>query len=211
MILVASVNLLLIGTYLAQRQTRIECCGLGSPANVIATASVGHIFKYIGVLLVFSLVSASGTLLYAQTIGIKIVNGRNGSPLSGKCVNVWVGHERKEALAIPTDSNGVATLRLTHKDSEVDVHNQWKACGYFGVKDPVVKYSDSLEINVGYVRCQTQTADYSWLSQTEFSMEQVIDHGVVTPNSCGKATASPKPGEVILFVRPLTWWEKMKD
>ena len=39
-VLVATINLVLIGTYLAQRQTHIGCCGLGSPANVIATVLV---------------------------------------------------------------------------------------------------------------------------------------------------------------------------
>jgi hypothetical protein len=33
----------------------------------------------------------------------------------------------------------------------------------------------------------------------------------LTDNDCGKATASPKPGELIIFVRPLTWWEKLKQ
>jgi hypothetical protein len=46
---------------------------------------------------------------------------------------------------------------------------------------------------------------------TNFSTEEILQHGVATANTCGKATASPKPGEVILFVRPLTWWEKLKQ
>jgi len=58
--------------------------------------------------------------LCAQEIKIKFVDGRNGKPLGNTCVNVWVGHDRKEATAIPIDSNGIATLRLTAKDSEVD-------------------------------------------------------------------------------------------
>jgi hypothetical protein len=160
--------------------------------------------------LVFLVLSSSGTLLYAQTIEIKLVNGRNGSPLPRTCVNVWVGSERKQAMAIPTDENGVAKLRLTDKDSEVDVRRDWKVCGDFGVIDPVVKYNDSIRINVSYVLCQPHTPDYSWLSLTTFSMERLIQRGIVTPNSCGKATASPKSGEVVIFARPLSFWEKLK-
>jgi hypothetical protein len=152
--------------------------------------------------LLFFVLSLSGTLLYAQTVQIKLVNGRSGSPLPGTFVNVWVGNERKEAMAIPTDENGVARLQLTDKDSEIDNHNRW---------NPVVRYNNSLRINVGYVLCQSHTQDYSWLALTSFSTEQVIQQGIVTSNSCGLATASPKPGQVIIFVRPLNWWEKLKQ
>ena len=36
-------------------------------------------------------------------------------------VNIWVGGERKEAIAIPTDSNGVARLQLTLNPNDVNV------------------------------------------------------------------------------------------
>ena len=79
-----------------------------------------------------------------------------------------------------------------------------------GVINPVVKYGDTIGINTGYVLCQSHTSDYSWLARMDFSTEKVLQSGIVTANTCGKATASPKPGEVTLFVRPLTWWEKVK-
>ncbi len=172
--------------------------------------SITSLFKRVLNFLIFVALSSSGMLLYAQTIQIKLVNGRNGSPLAGTCVNVWVGNERKDAMAIPTDENGVARLRLTDKNSEVDVHS-WKGCGSFGVTNPVVRYDNSLRINASYVSCQPHSPDYSWLAITSFSTQEVIQQGIVTPNSCGKATASPKPGEVIMFVRPLNWWEKLKQ
>jgi hypothetical protein len=153
----------------------------------------------------------SGTALCGQTIEIKLVNGRNGHPMSDTCVNVWVGSERKVAIAIATDENGIAWLRLTDKDSEIDIHNRWKECGDFGVANPVVKYSDSLRINAGYVLCQSRTTDNSWLAITDLPTKEVLRHGVATANTCGKATASPTPGEVIMFVRPLTWWERLKQ
>lgn len=161
--------------------------------------------------LVLLVLSSSGALLYAQTVEIKLVNGRNGSPLAETCVNVWIGNGRKDAIAVPTDKNGVARLRLTDQDSEVDARRRWKGCGDFGVIDPVVKYESSIRINAGYVLCQPEAPDYSWLALTSLSTEQLIQKGIVTPNSCGKPTASPKPGEVIIFVRPLNWWEKLKQ
>ena len=162
-------------------------------------------------LLVLLAFGPSGTVLCAQTVEIKLVDGTNGRPMVGTCVNVWVGNERKQAMAIPTDENGVARLRLIDRDGEIDIHNRWKGCGDFGTINPVVKYNDSLRINAGYVLCQSPTPDYSWLALTDFSTEQVLHRGIVTANTCGKATASPKPGHLIIFVRPLSWWDKLKQ
>jgi hypothetical protein len=168
-------------------------------------------FRRVLQLLLFVVLSLPGTLLYAQAVQIKLVDGRNGSPLARTCVNVWVGSGQKDAMAIPTDENGIARLRLTDNESDIDVHDRWKGCGDFGVTNPVVRYENSLRINAGYVLCQSQARDYSWLALTSFSSEQVIQQGIVTPNSCGKVTALPKPGEVTIFVRPLNWWEKLKQ
>lgn len=152
-----------------------------------------------------------GMSLRAQTIRIKLVNGKNGHPLAGTCVNVWAGSERKGAMAIPTDKDGIARLRLTDKNAEVNIQNQWKGCGLFGVINPVVRYADSIRVNAGYVSCKPHTPDYSWLAMTDFSTKKVIKSGFVTPNACGKAKASPEPGDIIFFVRPLTLWEKLKS
>jgi hypothetical protein len=58
---------------------------------------------------------------------------------------------------------------------------------------------------------QPQTPDYSWLDIREISTKQLMREGIVMPNTCGKATASPQPGELVIFVRPLSWWEKIKE
>lgn len=191
---------------------------LKSGANFIAIMKIAiklrAVYWYSGplpVLLMLLFTLSWSTALHAQTIRIKLVDGRSGRPLVGAYVNVWVGKERKAALAIPTDNDGVARLRLTEKDREIDTNNSEKRCGNFGVINPVVKYDDSLRINAGYVWCQPHTPSYSWLLIADFPTKQVVQQGIVTPNICGIATASPEPGEVVIFVRPLTWWEKLKS
>jgi hypothetical protein len=161
-------------------------------------------------LLLLKLGACATLLCSAQTIEIKLIDGRNGHPVAGSCLNVWIGNERKDALAIPTDTNGVARLRLTNDNAEVNTGQSWKACGELGVVNPVVKYEDSVAINVGYVLCRPRGADSSWLSVNRIPTQQLLKQGVVTANTCGKPMASPKPGELVLFVRPLTFWEKFK-
>lgn len=154
-----------------------------------------------------------GVSLFAQTLEIKLVDGRNGRPMVGTSsyVNVWVGTERKEAIAIPTDGNGVARLQLTLNTSEVNIPNSSNTRGSIVVNHPVVQYNESFRVNAPYVLCGSQGSNYSWLRSENFSTKDILQHGYVSPNTCGKATVSPEPGQVILFVRPLSWWEKLKQ
>jgi hypothetical protein len=150
--------------------------------------------------------------LAAQTLEIKLVNGKNGRPMVGTSayVNVWVGGERKEAIAIPMDDKGVARLQLTLNPNEVNVPNS-TGHGTIVANHPVVQYDESFRINVPYVVCGSGDGDRSPLGLKNFSTKEVLDHGYASANTCGKVTATPQPGQVVLFVRPLTFMEKMKQ
>ncbi len=148
-----------------------------------------------------------------ETIKIKLVDGRNGHPMAGKAsyVNVWVGTERKDAITIPTDVNGIASLQLTLNTAEINIPNLPSERGSIVVTHPIVKYNESLRINVPYALCQLNGGEYSWLKTMELSTSRVLQKGTTMANTCGKPIAAAKPGEVIIFVRPLTWCEKLKQ
>jgi hypothetical protein len=147
----------------------------------------------------------------AQTVRIQLVNGKNGRAIGNTCVNTWVGTERKDATLIPADKDGVVWLYLTDKDSEVNIQNLPKDCVSRGATHAVAKYSDTIRIVAGYALCQPHAPDNSWVATLEFSTMQIVQQGIVTANSCGKAKASPEPGKLVIFVRPLTWLEQLKQ
>lgn len=149
---------------------------------------------------------------YAQNIKVTVLNGSNGHPIADKCMYVWVGNKNDPMsgplLQTQTGSNGVINLHLT-KEQDITNSDTQLACGSTGTVGPSMRLGDTISIRTGYALCQTGIRD-SWLARSNFSTEEVLQHGIVTPNTCGKATASPRPKEVVLFVRPLTWWEKLK-
>jgi hypothetical protein len=163
-------------------------------------------------LLATALLAVPAMSLAAQTLEIKLVDGRNGRPMVGTSayVNVWVGRERKEAIAILTDDKGIARLQLTLNPSEENIPIS-TGHGTIVESHPVVKYAESFRINAPYVLCGAEKGDRSWLDLKNFSTKEIFDHGYVSANTCGKVKATPQPGQVILFVRPLTFWEKMKQ
>ncbi|MGA7524506.1 MAG: hypothetical protein WBW84_18790 [Acidobacteriaceae bacterium] len=156
---------------------------------------------------------SSTATLWAQIVEIKLVDGRSGRPIVGEAsyVDAWVGTERKEAIAIPTDADGVARLRLTNDPGQVNIPNPTRDNGSIVVKDPIVKYDDTMAIQVPYALCMRGGSNYSWLAVQHFSTRELLEHGYVSLNTCGKATALQKPGEVVLFLRPLSWWERFKE
>lgn len=119
-------------------------------------------------------------------------------------VDVAIGHMVR-MLAIPTDEEGVASFRLTDDDANVNTGN-----GVVAI-NPVLKYSDNFGVHAPFALCQPHGSNYSWLAIMTFSTREVLDQGIVKRNTCGKTTAAPVPGEVIIFVRPLTFWETLKQ
>lgn len=125
-------------------------------------------------------------------------------------VNVWVGHQRKEAIAILVDEKGIARIQLTSNPEEVNIPDS-KDGRSLVVEHPIVLYDESLRMNIPYASCASGGSNYSWLKLENFSTKDVLSRGYVSPNTCGKNMDSARPGQVIMFVRPLTWWEKLKE
>jgi hypothetical protein len=155
------------------------------------------------------------TALRAQTIQIKLVNGKTGRPVAGACVGAWMMKDIRMSAFIPMDKDGVARLRLTHKDNEVDIsYNSKLGCGGTGAINPVLKYDDTLSTySTGdHPSCAfSESVPNARWKEIDFSTKEVLQHGVISANTCGKVTASPQPGEVILFVRPRNFQEKVHD
>jgi len=178
---------------------------------------VQPIFRRVVLFLMLLVFTSTGTFLYAQTVTIKLVNGLNGRPVSGVCVGVGMSIKKNSRMFvyIPADKNGVARLRLTQKDNEVDSsYNSKLGCGGTGAINPVLKYDDTLTTYTtgDNPSCAfPQSMPNARWKEIDFSTKEALQHGVISANTCGKVTASPQPGEVIIFVRPRNFREKVQD
>jgi hypothetical protein len=124
--------------------------------------------------------------------------------------------------------------KLPEKPSRAEkkeFEKKYKYCGFglpLKVAHPIVKYDESISIQspgdisfihgnaaypVGYIPCWVdlqKNKEPQW-TLAHFSTKDVLQQGVVTANTCGKASVSPKPGEIILFVRLRTTMEYWRD
>ena len=151
-----------------------------------------------------AVVAAVGSTGYAQTLSVRMLDGRSGKPIAEGSVNVWVGDHRKAAVPLLGDRDGKTELSLTNDAGQVKTDG--------GPSDrPTFLYAPEVRIQVGFVLCQAVRKKFSWLQITRYSTEDWARTGIVTANICGKATAKPQPGELTLFVRPLTFWEGLSE
>ena len=153
------------------------------------------------ILALSALTGAEGT---AQTLNIKLLNGSDGKSIANASVNVWVGDQRKDAVPILIDSNGNGVLSLTSHEADVRVQAE-------SVHPTTFPYAPEIRLQVGFALCQTTRQKYSWLQITPYSTDAWTRSGIVTANTCGDAKARTEPGVLTIFVRPLTFWEKLSE
>jgi hypothetical protein len=164
------------------------------------------------------LLSFAGSILQAQEIRIKVLNGHNAAPITNECLNIWIGPSFRENLIVPTNNEGEVVLRYRDGEVAADAVSA-KMCNGMAVlgPKPVSKGKDAIAISGDYyVPCQEYgKSDPDKLNQgfgimPSYSIKKILESGISAGNTCGKARAKAAPGELILFMRPMTFWEKMR-
>jgi hypothetical protein len=118
-------------------------------------------------------------------IHIRLIDGRTGRPVKNEQVGLENRADYRE-ISLRTDHLGIASLNIG-RDAVVLVHNTNR-----------------------YVNCGDERGG---LVHNDFKVSEILSTGVVQaimqPNLCGKASGVPRPGELILFVRPWRPGEKI--
>jgi|1186.fasta_scaffold09901_3 hypothetical protein len=159
--------------------------------------------------------------IQAQEIHIRVLNGKNGRPIQDECVNVWFGRLRGSSFIAPTNAQGVVILHLHDDQVSADAVSH-SPCAKFAYTGPqqIPPKADTIYVwPFNYAGCeeygkiapgQKVDGDLPEKRTPSHSIKQILESGTVASNQCGKAHVVPKPGELVYFVRPLTFWEKMR-
>lgn len=148
----------------------------------------------------FAALCAMGTACWGQQVTVRVINGKSGKPMRGQGVFA----NSRDARLYP-DIVGNLGPWLTKTDQGPATTD----------KNGIVRFSvpppepEQLSVDVGVpsevVPCQNRPSD--------FDTKEVLKSGVVAGNTCdpsGKVRAKfhPTPGEIVVFVRKLTFREK---
>jgi hypothetical protein len=157
--------------------------------------------------------------LHGQEIHIRVLNAHNGKPITNECVNVWFGPPHGAGLIAPTNKHGVVVLHLARNEVTADsvFASSCDRIAVLGPK-PLPKDGDTIAITSDdYVDCQEwakvipgATPKENLSRAPSYPIKNILETGVVASNTCGKFKAEARPGDLIFFVRPASWWEKMR-
>lgn len=154
---------------------------------------------------------AAGMAVHAQEtqITIKALDGRNGHAVANSCVIVQIsGPSEFSGEEVATDHDGVANILLSYNDAGVRPGRKISACFGGATVDTVLRYANSVDIIPNRdkaVDCRPPTNKWGTRGYS-YPVTRIIQRGIVLANTCGNATATPRPGEVTLFVKPVHWW-----
>ena len=118
-------------------------------------------------------------------IHIRLIDGRTGRPMKNEQVGLESGADYRD-ISVRTDKFGIASLNIS-RDAVILAHNTNR-----------------------YVNCGDERGG---LIHNDFKVSEILSTGIVQaitqPNLCGKTSGKPRPGELVLFVRPWRLGEKI--
>jgi hypothetical protein len=126
-----------------------------------------------------------GSVVAAQSVTVQFVNGKNGKP---------VGNGKRIYVAF---QNGpIRTILNLHTDNEGAVQFDVEGAKTFRVAP------------IGYVTCGEQAVD---APLKDYSVDDVVNDGLVTRNNCGTFDSQPQPGRMLYFVKKESPSESFKN
>ncbi|MEZ2345725.1 hypothetical protein [Terriglobus sp. RCC_193] len=121
----------------------------------------------------------------SHSFRIHLLDGRNGSPVAGGHVKLWYDEPSGNGYILATNGHGVALMPA-----------------------PVGQPVRILVRTDGAVDCR-HSARYG--PPLGYNLADIAKKGTAAENTCGNVAVHVTPGELILFVRPERWYEKLNQ
>ena len=135
------------------------------------------------------------------TIHVRVLDGRTGHDLSGMKLALLDYHTDNQG-GERDDLNGRMPVRTS-------------ADGTYYVAEPdargVLVFS-GMGVDMAWITCTRQPFydlnTHTYGNEHLYPVSTIIASGYVAKNDCSKMKAVAKPGELVIFIRPTTWWER---
>jgi hypothetical protein len=128
-----------------------------------------------------------------KVITIRLVDSKTGSPViqDNLKLQVWINHNtRDHGISLQQDKTGEASLAITEEMRSILILVPQAKDGWCLVNCDSVK-------------------DHPYVAHW-YSVADILKSGVVEPNHCNNRKTVAKPGEIVIFIRPPTFWEKFQ-
>ena len=171
--------------------------------------------------LTWVIVAFFAPLLCAQDVDIRVLNGRNGKPITNECLNVSLGSWHGGDLVAPTNRDGVVVLHFENNQATADAASPHACNGAVLGPKTVPNGTDAITLSGDhYIACQEHgkitpgepvTPNLLKEVMPSYPIKKILDSGVSAANTCGKFRAEARPGKLIFYVRPRNFSERMRQ
>jgi outer membrane protein assembly factor BamB len=121
----------------------------------------------------------SAAAAQASQVKILAINAKNGRPVKHVDLLVSFTESQTKTSLLETDRTGAAMISADQNGS-------------------ILVKSSGLHTD-----CRATPG-----SETHFPVSTILSEGITVANSCGNASRKANPGELVLFVRKTTFWER---
>jgi hypothetical protein len=140
------------------------------------------------------------------SIHVLLLNGDDGKPL--RIGNTGEAGARLSLTIFPSCGPGNICFFPSNKYS-------WSIDGSGRTEVPVFDKLKALRVTrptswLNYCQGTPNSTTGELDKDPEFAVDEILRQGVVSPNRCNDhLRLQPHPGELVFFLRPLTWWERL--
>ena len=117
----------------------------------------------------------------AMTFRVRVIDGRNGSPVRSARVKLWYDEPAGSGYEFATDVHGLGEMPA-----------------------PVGEPVRVLAAVQDYTDCRKALRGDPPLG---YNLAEIAKSGLATQNTCGRVSTHTLPGELVLFVRSPRWYE----
>ena len=130
----------------------------------------------------------------ASAIHILLLDGNSGKPMND--VNLFINPDCERACLFP----GNRISWKTNGSGEIEVPNL-----------PDLRRLRLMKPTDYFKYCQdSENHGVSTVNPDSFSVADILRTGLVAPNTCNRGLrVPPRPGQLVFFLRELTWWEQL--
>jgi hypothetical protein len=137
-------------------------------------------------------------------IKIMLVDGNSGKLIKNGSADVWIGAAEPDTPAIWNSGYFVGGEKYGGLDP---VRSRRDGAIVFAVKPEPGRWIDVIA-HAPFASRQCEPHIYFF--GLAYPLADVLQHGIVSDNVCGKARAVPVPGTLVIYIRHETFWEKLR-
>ena len=135
-----------------------------------------------------TLVPAASAQTKVETVHIRVLNGHSGKPVKRADTSTLVFPLSPYTTPIERQADTQGNLSLL-----VPIEGQLTLT--------VIKHPS----------CRRLSKADRAKGPAKVSLQDIFATGFVEANGCNQRSIAPSPGELIVYVRPLHWWESLRD